>query len=313
MRPKTINLIYFILSFLLTDGFIFSQQDVKGSKDHPAISRYPGSFIYYYDVKEFDEFYILTGPVRSSSDADLNRAKKERLEGKVTKIQYLAPKDRSPLEVFKNYESALMKADFELIYSAKGAEIAGIRKFLYPLFWNIYATKDDESNYFYLAARNKEGNLTLSVCVLPSADGPKVFLGVVESKEIETGLIKAKDIYDKIKKEGHVAIYGIYFDFNKADIKPESQRTLEEIAKFLKEHPEIKVYVVGHTDNIGKFEYNMELSRKRAEAVVRELTEKYGIEKDRLKPFGVGPLSPVAPNNTEEGRAKNRRVELVEQ
>lgn len=130
---------------------------------------------------------------------------------------------------------------------------------------------------------------------------------------MEKGLIKAEDIYRTIKNEGKVAIYGIYFDFDKADIKPESKPTIEEIAKFLKEHPEIKLYIVGHTDNVGKLEYNMELSKRRAEAVVKELVEKYGIKSDRLKAFGVGPLAPVAPNSTEEGRAKNRRVELVEQ
>ncbi|MEO0294454.1 MAG: DUF4892 domain-containing protein [candidate division WOR-3 bacterium] len=308
---KILIFYFLILFFFIND--IFAQQDIKGSKDHPVISRYPGSFIYHYEVKEFDEFYILLEPLKSSSDFDIQKAKKEKVEGKVTKIQYQAPKGKSSLEVFKNYEEAVKKANFDILYSARGKEIAGIRKFLDPYFWNIYATQDDENNFFYLSAKNKTKNLVLSICVLPSFDGPKVFLGIVELKEMEKGLITAKDIYERIKSEGHIAIYGIYFDFNKSDIKPESEPTLKEIAKFLKEHPEIKIYVVGHTDNVGKLEYNMELSKKRAEAVVRELTEKYGIEKERLKPFGVGPLSPVASNNTEEGRAKNRRVELVEE
>ncbi|MEO0287903.1 MAG: OmpA family protein, partial [candidate division WOR-3 bacterium] len=132
-------------------------------------------------------------------------------------------------------------------------------------------------------------------------------------KEMETGLITAKDIYEKLKTEGHIAIYGIYFDFDKADIKPESEPTLKEIARFLRENPEIKVYIVGHTDNVGKLDYNMELSRKRAENVVKELVNKYGISKERLKAFGVGPLAPISSNDTEEGRAKNRRVEIVKE
>ncbi len=308
----------YFLGFLILLGLFlvtlsFAEQDVPGSKDHPIISRYPGSYIYHYDQKEFDEFEILLGPVKSSSDKDIQLAKKERLEGRVTKIQYQAPSNRSPFEVFKNYEEAIKKANFEILYSARGEEIAGVRKFLYPYFWNVYASKDDERNFFYLSAKNKNKNILLSVCVLPGHSGPIAFLGIVEKKEMEKGLIKAKDIYETIKTEGKVAIYGIYFDFDKADIKPESKPALEEIAKFLKEHPEIKLYIVGHTDNIGKLEYNMELSKKRAEAVVKELVEKYGIKKDRLMGFGVGPLAPVAPNSTEEGRAKNRRVELVEQ
>jgi len=307
------GVILFIVLFFVGTTISFAQEDVKGSKDHPLIGRYPGSYIYHYDEKEFDEFEILLGPVKSASDQDIQQAKREKVEGKVTKIQYKAPKNRSPLEVFKNYEEAIKKAGFNIIYSAKGSEIAGIRKFLYPYFWDVYASSDDVRNFFYLSAKSKANDKVISVCVLPGFDGPIVLLGIVEIKLMETGLIKAEDIYEGIKKEGHIAIYSIYFDFDRADIKPESKPALDAIAKFLRDHPEIKLYVVGHTDNIGSLEYNMDLSKRRAEAVIKELVEKYGIEKERLKGFGVGPLSPVASNKTEEGRAKNRRVELVEQ
>ena len=110
-----------------------------------------------------------------------------------------------------------------------------------------------------------------------------------------------------------VAIYGIYFDFNKADVKPESDPTLIEITKLLSQNPNLKLYVVGHTDNVGKFDYNMKLSQTRANAVIQALVSRYGVDRNRLKSYGVGPLAPVQPNKTEEGRAKNRRVELVEQ
>lgn len=309
---KMLCFVIFLVNVVCLTISVFTQ-DVGGSKDHPVISRYPGSYIYYYDVKDFDEMYVLLGPVKSSSDESIKKAKKEKLEGKITKIQYQAPKEKSTFEIFKNYEEAIKKENFYIMYSARGSEIAGIRKFFYSYFWNIYATKDDVDNFFYLLAKNREKTVTLSICVLPSFDGPKVFLAVVESKKLETGLITAKDIYEKIKSEGHVAIYGIYFDFNKSEIKPDSEPVLKEIARFLESNPQVNLYIVGHTDNIGSFEYNMELSKKRAEAVVRELTGKYGISKDRLKPYGVGPLAPVATNKTEEGRAKNRRVELVEQ
>ncbi|MCM8832756.1 MAG: DUF4892 domain-containing protein [Candidatus Omnitrophica bacterium] len=311
MRVRNLLLILIFFIMIFKTNFSFAQKDTEGSKDHPIISRYPGSYIYYYEQKEFDEFEILLGPVKSPSDRDMQLAKKQKVEGKVTKIQYQVPQNRSPLEVFKNYEEAIKKANFDILYSARGDEIAGVRKFLSNYFYNVYASRDDEKNFFYLSAKNK--NITLSLSVLPGFNGPIVLLGIVEKKEMETGLVKAKDIYETIKKEGKVAIYGIYFDFDKAEIKPESKPTLEEIAKFLKENPEIKLYIVGHTDNLGKLEYNMELSKRRAEAVIKELVEKYGIKKERLMGFGVGPLAPCASNSTEEGRAKNRRVELVEQ
>lgn len=301
---------FLIFIFLLQ--FYNSLQDIPGSKDHPLISRYPDSKIYHYLVKEFENFYLLKGPVRSSADRDLELSKKEKLEGKVTIIQYLCPKEKSSYEIFKNYEEAIKKADFEILYKGEGKEIEGIRKFLYEynkLFYNPYGTYDNPQNFFHLSA--KKGNAFISITVLNGYDGPVVFLGIVEEKEMETGLIKAEDIKKELEKKGHLAIYSIFFDFNSYEIKPNSEPTLKEIARFLKENPDIKIYIVGHTDNIGNFEYNMELSKKRGEAVAKELVEKYGISKDRVRAFGVGPLSPISSNDTEEGRKKNRRVEIV--
>jgi len=300
-----------ILIVLLIAALLGYAQDIPESKDHPLISRYPGSYIYYYDQKEFDEFEILLSPVKIYQGEDyVKRAKKEKIDGKVTKIGYQTPKNRSVLEVFKNYEEALKKANFNILYMAYGKDLS-ISDFLTRYF--PFRPGWSEGKSFYLSAKDRTDNIIISVCVVPGWDGPVVLLGIVEKKQMEIGLITAKDIYEKLKTQGHIAIYGIYFDFDKADIKPESEPTLKEIARFLKENPEIKIYIVGHTDNIGKFEYNMELSKRRAEAVVKELVEKYGISKERLKAFGVGPLSPVATNETEEGRAKNRRVEIVKE
>jgi len=116
-----------------------------------------------------------------------------------------------------------------------------------------------------------------------------------------------------ISSTGHVAVYGIYFDTGKADLKPESDATLKEIAKLLQQDANLKLYVVGHTDNQGTLTLNMDLSKRRADSVVATLTAKYGVTAGRLQAFGSGPYSPVAPNDTEDGRAKNRRVELVKQ
>jgi OmpA-OmpF porin, OOP family len=110
---------------------------------------------------------------------------------------------------------------------------------------------------------------------------------------------------------GHIALYGIYFDTDKTDIKPESAPTLTEIAALLKQDARLTLFVVGHTDNVGGDDYNMDLSRRRATSVVTALTSQHGVDPKRLKPAGVGLLAPVAANHTEEGRAKNRRVELV--
>jgi outer membrane protein OmpA-like peptidoglycan-associated protein len=144
--------------------------------------------------------------------------------------------------------------------------------------------------------------------------GNTYYLYVVEKGEMEQQVVAdAKFMADGISSTGHVAIYGIYFDFNKSDVKPESDPALQEISKLLSGNPNLKVFVVGHTDNVGGVDYNMKLSQARADAVVKVLTTKYKVNPQRLKAYGVGQLAPVAPNKTEEGRAKNRRVELVEQ
>lgn len=142
-----------------------------------------------------------------------------------------------------------------------------------------------------------------------------ILLDVIESTPMESKMVTvdASEMAKGLASTGHVALYGIHFDTDKADIKPESEPTIAEIAKLLQQDPKLTMYVVGHTDNVGGFDYNMGLSQRRAGAVVAALTGKHGIAPARLKAAGTGPLAPVATNAAEEGRAKNRRVELVKQ
>jgi OOP family OmpA-OmpF porin len=116
-----------------------------------------------------------------------------------------------------------------------------------------------------------------------------------------------------LKTTGHVAVEGIYFETGKSALKPESAHAIAEVAKLLKKDAGLKLYVVGHTDNVGALEANMKLSQDRALSVVQTLVRTHGLEAARLKAYGDGPYAPVASNDSEEGRAKNRRVELVKQ
>jgi OmpA-OmpF porin, OOP family len=137
---------------------------------------------------------------------------------------------------------------------------------------------------------------------------------IVEKQAMKQDVVASSVVMaGSINDTGKVAIYGIYFDAAKAIIKPESEPALKEIVKLLQADSKLKVYIVGHTDNAGIFDANMKLSRDRAEAVVKALAGKYGIAAARMQAGGVGPLSPAASNHTDEGRAKNRRVELVGQ
>ena len=120
----------------------------------------------------------------------------------------------------------------------------------------------------------------------------------------------AVPLYDRLMSEGKIVTYAITFETGKADLKPESVIEINRVAKLMQEHPDLQFEVQGHCDNTGSDAVNDPLSQKRAEAIVNALVEK-GIDKSRLTAVGKGSHSPIAPNTTEEGRAKNRRVEFV--
>ena len=147
-----------------------------------------------------------------------------------------------------------------------------------------------------------------------TAWGGGYILYIVEKKAMTQEVVASADLFQKgLSATGHVEVPGIFFDTGKSDLKPESDAALAEVAKLLKADPSLKVYVVGHTDNTASLDLNTRLSQARAESVVQALVGKHGIAAARLAGRGVGPLAPVASNDSEEGRAKNRRVELVKQ
>jgi OmpA-OmpF porin, OOP family len=289
-------------------------QDVK---DHPLISRYPGSQISYLpksSVKEFDEIALPVGPYQNGKIS-----KAERLEGKVTRLIYDNPKGRSTLEIFRNYREALTKGGFQTLFTCSDRECGDASKGALnepvPDFghWCVASSIQCPEPMRYVAAKLSRSTGDVYAAVKVRTEG--TYLVVVEVKPMQGGLVTvgAKEMAEDISKMGHVSIYGIYFDTDKSVIKPESKQSIEEIAKLLNAQPSLKLHVVGHTDNVGTLPHNMTLSKQRAEAVVSALVTNHKIAASRLVANGVGPLAPVASNAAEEGRAKNRRVELVGQ
>jgi outer membrane protein OmpA-like peptidoglycan-associated protein len=120
-----------------------------------------------------------------------------------------------------------------------------------------------------------------------------------------------RDLYDALEADGRVTIRDILFDTNSATIQSESAPILEQIGTMMQQHPELKLMVEGHTDDEGDFDWNMELSADRAASVKAYLVENFGIDTGRLRTMGLGPTQPVDSNETDAGRQKNRRVELV--
>lgn len=299
---------------IILSATTFAQTDIKGSKDHPVVSRFTGSWIRYYEYNKFNQYNLRVSAIKKGSEA---AAKKQPLEGAVTRIVYQCVKTVSTLEVCKNYEKALLANGFEKIFVCETGNCGDGFGRDYPDD-NAPHIRSFVQDQHYFAGRRSENDSTdiyVSLYAVFTNDGPVARLDIIEIKKMEEGqvAVTAAKIKSDFEKTGKAVINQVYFESGKSVLKPTSAPALMEIARFLEDNPALKIFVVGHTDNEGGFDFNMSLSQQRADAVMKELVTKYGIAGDRLKAKGVSYLCPVAANVSEPGKAKNRRVELVEQ
>ncbi|MDR7270866.1 outer membrane protein OmpA-like peptidoglycan-associated protein [Pelomonas saccharophila] len=315
--------------------------DVKGSADHPVISRFSGSLLVGYGQQDWATT-VLPGAGGMSKTERNKFADPLQVEGKITRLFYLSPLGKTPLEVFRNQQQALMAAGFKPRFSCEVKDCLG------PAY---FAIKDDnrgkgmdwakgyligvKGNNFrgakwgipmsvtydeghILAGTLTRGGSTLQILVFTSlaeneyTDRAASYVEIVEPKSMPTGqvTVDAKAIGAGLQAEGRIALYGILFDTGKAELKPDSDAQLDQMVAVLKAQPAAKVFIVGHTDNVGSVDANLKLSQGRAQAVVAALAQR-GIAANRLAAHGNANYAPVASNASEEGRAKNRRVEMV--
>ena len=248
-------------------------QDAEGCKDYPFFSRMPNFFIDDCSQK-FDklDYYDSNGEIASK-------------EGELTIISYRFPDDESlkvpsQLQVIRNWENAIIQLGGKKIYVDKE---------------NLtYSLKKNSKEYIICVAMNN-GNILHSLYVL------EVGLMVQE--------ITANEMLDALNKDGYIAL-NILFETGKSAIQQESLPIIDQIYELLKSNSPLKVSVEGHTDNVGDAVSNKKLSDDRAKAIMDALIAK-GIDKARLSAIGWGQEKPTADNRSEEGRAKNRRVEIV--
>lgn len=283
-------------------------RDVAGSRDFAGIGRFAGSVITGYQVKDFDAARMQAAAFKDGRPADARR-----LEGRITRIAYRTNPGPSILEVSRNFETQLTKAGFETLLACDTDACGGIPfteaidALPIPQMWM------DGFNYRYYAGRKTEGGRETYASIVVSENNRDIYaqLTVAELGAIENKMVDAAAMAKGLGDTGHIALYGIYFDTDKAVVKPESRPTFEQIAKLLTAQPQLNVFIVGHTDSQGAHDYNLDLSRRRAEAVAAELVKNFRIAQPRLRTAGVGMLAPVGSNASEAGRALNRRVELV--
>lgn len=273
---------FMVLGAPIVAPFAFGQADLAGSKDYPGISRMPGYYIADYHETPFDSY--------SFSVMEGGMVKEQAVEGRRYDFRYNLMDNvpmPSALQIVRNFQNAARSAGGQVLLDTK--EVTTVR----------------------LAKDGKEVWLAVQTSNEPS--GMFITLVIVEKQAMQQDVtIDAQAMAQGLREAGRVAIYGIYFDTGKAALKAGSGSALVEIAKMLMETPGLKVYVVGHTDMVADLPTNLKLSLGRAQAVANALTSQYGIAAGRLTGYGVRPYAPVASNKTEEGRAKNWRVELVE-
>jgi outer membrane protein OmpA-like peptidoglycan-associated protein len=293
-----------------------------GSKDHPLLGRYEGSEISYYKSAEYDEAAVLRSAYDAMAELDGRSAGAEwlKLEGRVTQIRYAIPTGRSSLEVLRNYEAVLKERGFATVFAcADKACFTGKLDDPYLMGQKIDATNGlstayfDHARYVLAGASIPGGTVYVALLVGEEKYSTTAFVQVIETKPLETGkmkIVSSSEMGAALQRDSKIDLYGILFDFDRAEIKPESQPVLQQIAALLQQSPELRLEIVGHTDNTGSEPYNLDLSGRRAASVVSALAGGFSIDPGRLTSSGAGMSMPIAPNDTEDGRAQNRRVEL---
>ncbi len=325
--------------------------DIKGSKDHPLVGRFKGSFLVSANSKEFDEVVLPLAPLKAVEDKRdrhnnilFTPQQAKTVEGRRTRLVYINPPGTSPLEVVRNYEQELSKKGGTVLFQCakeacggapdRSSSGGGGDMSLAMLLWPEESVKDEAFSNGSCAQTSRINDQRFTTVELNGGstyvsihtflvnddlyckafnDHTVAVVDIIEARKMEEKMVvvKAEEMADAIANQGSIALYGIYFAFNKADLQPESEATLGQIAKLLQKDPQLKVLVVGHTDSVGGYQSNLDLSKRRAEAVVQALSTSHGIARNRLQPVGASFACPVASNASDEGRAKNRRVALV--
>jgi len=322
---KKIILILAVATLMISTN-LFAQitKDISGSKDNPLISRFNNSVIGYYNTVKWDTYILPVSKIKNKGGGK-DWDKKLKLEGKVNRIQYTTDKNNNASFVYANYLSALKKSNWEILFSGSGDNELGNESYEWQFYMfqeglgldkkygSKYGFRGDD--YAYIAAKFEDNDTSYyaMIYIIEKDDFTMINQDIITEKNPDIGLVTAKLLIEKIDKKGHLALDGIFFKTGKATLTEKSVSALKNISEYLNSNKGKKYFIVGHTDNVGNFTANMTLSENRAKAVMNELISKYGVSTEQLKAYGVANLSPMVSNTTDEGKAKNRRVEIVKQ
>ena len=310
-----IKVVTLFLTVLISSP-VFAAKDIHNSSDHPLISRYPNSYISRHSVKDFDRYTIpLSAPYYKTDKYVVEQS--QQLEGEITRIVYSISNEVSNYQIYKNYLASLNKPEFEILYTCYEEACNGTAKSFAKFIQQRGMGLSDKALPYYIVAKHSradEGDTYLVILnAATSGRSNLISVDIIETKQLELGKVttNADALLSSLDTFGKAEIYDIFFDTGKSDLKSESANAIVAIAKVLQQRPDIHLYVVGHTDDTGRLQFNTKLSEDRAHSVVNQLVNIHNIDQQRLYAAGVGPFAPLANNNNDIGRNKNRRVELI--
>jgi OOP family OmpA-OmpF porin len=300
------------------------QHDVPGSHDLSLLPRYQDARIVSYDQADDEEASLPEGRFQNFGFAGTRK-----LEGRVTRIAYAYPRMLSTIEVMNHYRDVLEGAGFTVAFACAGAEGCGGFNFGELLTQSmVEAHSGEEGNliidflhpvgndirYVLATLERPEGRITLALAVARHVGSqPGMFVEAVEQKPeaMATPVASAVRIASALRVQGRIALYNIHFADDRATMRPDSRAVLEQVSAMLHATPAMKLIIVGHSDASGTLAHGMELTAARAQAVVQSLVKNWKVSVAQVTSIGIGPVSPLASNANEAGRALNRRIELV--
>lgn len=304
------------MKYLLTlIAFFFASQvtaqDIEGSSDHPLLGRYDPSTLAEYESIEFDAQALLVGKHEGERDPYA-----ETFEGAITRLYYTIPEGNSALQVLRGFEQKLVENGFEIKFQCWNtnrdrANWCGPKQ--NPTgSWISNNFKFEELRVLYASRANDKGKVDLQLSAAKNRKGiTELSAIVVEDASFENKVIDAKAVTNELTAQGKMAFYDILFETGSADLKASSDATLLIISEVISSDDELNVIVVGHTDNVGTLDANIALSKARAEAVRDRLVKQFAVPAGSVSAAGVAFLAPISTNASAEGRALNRRVEIV--
>ena len=325
VRPAALAV---LLVALMGAGPALAQRAIEGAVPHPSVPAPQGSYITRDEFVDFARIDFPAGPLVRNEDQPMLQVEGAHIRQEFT----IDGQEVAPLRLYQGYLQYFEGEGFEIVFAGIGEELAERRSVDFLARGIFASTPSTGSEAVYILAQRPDGSEVVALSVFDRQGNRRIMVNVVEVQEMEAldlfaaappeeeavveevalPVQSGEDLETGLVADGRVVVNAILFAFDSDEILPESARALETVAGLMAERPGLRLLVVGHTDGVGSFDYNLRLSLARASAVVAWLGQRHGIAGDRLRPAGAGPMSPITTNRTEQGRALNRRVELVE-